>query len=176
MLLSIVVGAWAVKIVLPIRLWPVSKTATTRKTKTPKPTNIVENLVNFFIPTATTSPTPAPTSTNATTSTQAAVLPRRKSKSVPQISYGDAVVNYANNRIQFDQNCQAHPSHMAVANPVTLMLDNRSNVEQKITIGKAVYNVAGYNYVIATINAKTLPVNLFVNCNQQTNVAEIILE
>jgi hypothetical protein len=59
---------------------------------------------------------------------------------------------------------------MAVANPVTLMLDNRTSTTQKVTIGKAVYNVAGYNYVIVTINEKTLPVNLFVNCNQQTNV------
>ena len=56
------------------------------------------------------------------------------------------------------------------------MLDNRSSVEQKITIGKAVYNVAPYNYVIAAINEKILPVNVFIDCNEQTNTVEILLQ
>ena len=92
------------------------------------------------------------------------------------MNYGDTVVKYGNNRIQFTPNCQAVPNRMAAANPVTLMLDNRSDMEQKITIGGNSYGVAAYNYVIVTINKKTLPVNLFINCNNQANVAEIILQ
>jgi hypothetical protein len=177
-LLSIGVGTWAVRILLPARAWPrpVSKTSTPSKTKTPKPVSIAQTLVNFFIPTASPALTPSTATTTVAISTQTTVLPRHKPASIPQMSYGDAVTKYANSRIQFDQNCHAFPSQMAVANPVTLMLDNRSNVEQKITLSGKVYGVAAYNYVLVTLNQKALPQNIFINCNQGVNVVEIILE
>ncbi len=127
------------------------------------------------------------TSTEASTSTQITLATSTPASKPVQIrkpkpksatlSYGDAVVKYGFNRIQFAPGClQASPNQMATANPVTLMLDNRSNEAQTITIGSHSYTVAPYNYVIATINETTLPVTLYISCNQQKNVAEIILQ
>lgn len=132
---------------------------------------------------------PIATSTEAVTSTPITIAtstpaskpiiirkPKPKPKSIT-ISYGDAVVKYGFNRIQFAPGClQASPNQIATANPVTLMLDNRSDQPQTITIGSHSYMVAPYNYVIATINETTLPINLYISCNQQKNVAQIILQ
>jgi hypothetical protein len=173
-LLSVIVGVWAIKRQLPAR--PVSKTAIN---KVSKPTSIAETLTNIFFPNVATTQTPVNILTTAdiATSTVTTNLPRRKPKPVAkQMSYGDAVVYYGNNRIQFGSSCEAIPNRMAVANPVTLMLDNRSAGPQKIVIAGKTYNVADYNYVVVTIKEKTLPVHLFVNCNSSVNVAEIILE
>jgi hypothetical protein len=133
---------------------------------------------------------PIATSTEAGTSTPITVAtstpaskpilirkPKPKPTTITTISYGDAVVKYGFNHIQFAPGClQASPNQIATANPVTLMLDNRSDQAQTITIGSHSYMVAPYNYVIATINETTLPVTLFISCNQQKNVAEIILQ
>jgi len=131
---------------------------------------------------AEAAPVPAAASTTPvdSTSTPPAMTGktyRRKPAPKPPIpSYGDMVTQYQNTRIQFDQNCQAHPNQIAIPNPVTLMLDNRSNIEKKIIVGGKSYEVAAYNYVLVILNEKTLPVNLFITCNQQTNVAEIVLQ
>lgn len=122
------------------------------------------------IETATSSPIVVATSTPITK------IISRKPKSAT-ISYGDAVVKYGFNRIQFAPGClQAVPNQIATANPVTLMLDNRSDAWQAITIGSHLYNIAPYNYVIATINETALPINLYISCNQQKNVGQIILQ
>ncbi len=121
--------------------------------------------------TATSSPVVVASSTPAS---RTIYKPKVKS-TIP--SYGDMVAKYSFNRIQFAPGClQATPNQIAIANPVTLMLDNRSDQAQTITIGTHNYMVAPYNYVIATINEPALPVTLFVSCNQQKNVAQIILQ
>lgn len=175
-LVSVIVAVVAIKRQLPAR--PAIHKASA---KTSASSPISKVLADIFSPNAVATQAPAAatttTATSTSTSTKATSWPRRKPKTADtQISYGEAVANYGNNRIQFTPDCQAVPSNMAVANPVTLMLDNRSGLEQKITIGGKVYGVAAYNYVIVTINEKTLPQNLFITCNQRPNVAEIILQ
>ena len=128
---------------------------------------------------STTSP-PSKPSTDATSTlafkfTQAYGI--KKSTTISSsLNYGEAVTKYANSRIQFDSDCQAIPSQDAMANSMTVMLDNRSNATQKITIGGQQYNVAAYNYVLITLSKKTLPAYLYINCNNRVNTGEIILE
>jgi hypothetical protein len=131
------------------------------------------------IPIATSIEASTSTPITVATSTPASkpILIRKPKPKSTTISYGDAVVKYGFNRIQFAPGClQASPNQISTANPVTLMLDNRSDQAQTITIGSHSYMVAPYNYVIATINETTLPVTLFISCNQQKNVAQIILQ
>ncbi len=171
-LLMVVIGTWAVKRQLPVRAATLPVTH-----KVSKPTSIAETLTNIFMPNvATTSKATKATTTAATTAVTTGLYRKPKAKTPPMPSYGDMVAQYQNTRIQFGPDCQAHPNQIAIANPVTLMLDNRSDTAQKITIGKVVYNVAAYNYVIATVNEKVLPVNVFIDCNQQTNAVEILLQ
>lgn len=176
-LVSVIVAVVAIKRQLPARVVIHKASA-----KASAPSPIAKILNDIFNPnvvptkapeaaTTTTATTSTPISTKATNWTQRKPKPADK-----QISYGDAVALYGSNRIQFTTDCQAVPSNMAVANPVTLMLDNRSGLEQRIAIGGKVYGVAAYNYVIVTLKEKTLPQNLFITCNQQPNVGEIILQ
>ncbi|MCL5667154.1 MAG: hypothetical protein M1383_05295 [Patescibacteria group bacterium] len=151
------------------------KRLATQKTPIVKITAIVP--VQDQIP----APTQAATSTADTinTSTPASkFIPFRKPKPAPPkpLSYGDTVVKYASSRIQFNSSCQAIPSQMAIANLVTIMLDNRSNAAQTITVAGHSYSVAAYNYVLVALNQKNLPIHLLVNCNSQVNTAEILLQ
>jgi hypothetical protein len=126
---------------------------------------------------ATTTPTSTPASiASSTTATKLGIYRKPKPLTPKALSYGDAVTKYGNLRIQFNPSCQAYPNQIAVANPVTIMLDNRSDSTQIISVAGGSYIVSSYNYVIITINQKTLPVNLFINCNSSVNVAEIFLQ
>jgi hypothetical protein len=126
---------------------------------------------------ATTTPTSTPASVATSTPTSKLGQYRKPKAITPKaLSYGEAVTKYGNLRIQFNPSCQAYPNQIAVANPVTIMLDNRSDSTQIISVAGGSYIVSSYNYVIVTINQKTLPVNLFINCNSSVNVAEIFLQ
>lgn len=161
---SLVLGIWVIKIQTPSNS-VAGTVAVINKAFSKVTANISNSAEPAPVPTATTTPTSTPPT-----------LKRRTAPKVPMLSYGEAVNYYANTRIQFDPSCHGIPSRMAVANPVTLMLDNRSAGPQKIVIAGKTYNVAAYNYVIVTIKEKTLPVHLMVNCNSSVNVTEIIVE
>ena len=138
-------------------------------------TSPVQTAVALSTTTPPSKPSPDATSTPVFKFTQAYGV--KKSTTISSsLNYGEAVAKYANSRIQFDSDCQAIPSQDAMANSVTVMLDNRSNVTQKIIIGGQKYNVAAYNYVLVTLSKKILPAYLYVNCNNRVNTGEIILE
>ena len=149
---------------------PVSKKIPTVKivSDAPKPTD-----------TSTSTPVTAPANTGTSTPASAPAVIYRRKKLAPKtlpLDYGEAVNTYGNKRIQFDQNCRGIPSHFAMSNPSTVMLDNRSDKPQNITIGGKSYLITAYNYLVITLDGKTLPtLDLFVNCNNQMNTAEIIL-
>jgi hypothetical protein len=115
------------------------------------------------------------TSTEAATTT---LVSSYKPKPTPPkiLSYGEAVNQYLDHRIQFNQICQAIPGQVVFANHITIMLDNRSDVPQKITLAGKTYTVAAYNYTLVTLNQKSLPTTLHVNCNTQMNAVEIVVE
>ena len=127
-------------------------------------------------PTATSIETSTSALATVATSTKPVLIRKPKPKAPPVPSYGDMVTKYEGFRFQFDPECRAFPNQMATKNPLTVMLDNRSNTWQNITIGTRMYGIAPYNYVIATISETTLPVNLFISCNQLKNTAQILLQ
>lgn len=116
------------------------------------------------------------TSTSTIISNPAPIYKRKKPSPATTLSYGDVVTKYANTRIQFNQNCQAIPGQTVMANPATVMLDNRSDQTQKITIAGHSYSVSAFNYVLVTLNEKNLPQTLHVDCNNQMNSLQIVLE
>jgi len=125
---------------------------------------------------------PASTMTNNQTQTPPATTTPEQATTTPassakgSMAYTDAVVKYKDRRIQFTQTCQASPTNMVFKNPVTLMLDNRSTITQKITIAGKTYTIGSYKYTVITINQKTLPATLYANCNSSNNVATILME
>lgn len=115
-------------------------------------------------------------STSTATSTlTTSIITTRKPKPIPPkaLSYGDAVAKYTDHRIQFNSICQAIPGQVVFANFTTIMLDNRSDGVQKITIAGKTYTVPAYDYVLVTLKQKVLPITLHVNCNNQMNAVEI---
>lgn len=150
-----------------------------------KPKRPIANKVASETKTATTvpdqiqivAPAEITTSSPPAVATSTPVIIRKRKPAPTALFYGDAVAKYTNTRIQFTPGClQAIPSQMAVANPVTIMLDNRSDTAQTIIIAGKSYLVSAYNYTLVTLNQKILPAHLFIKCNQQFNVAEIILQ
>lgn len=127
-----------------------------------------------------TSTEVATTPITAATSTSVHVIipirifkPKPKPIPPPALNYGEAVNKYANHRIQFNSICQAIPGQVAMANNITIMLDNRSDSAQKIVLAGQTYIVAAYNYILVPLNQKTLPITLHVSCNGNMNSVEI---
>jgi hypothetical protein len=131
------------------------------------------------ITTSTEAATPTPNTVTTSTSTLVSkIIPIRKPKPVAPkaLSYGDAVAKYTNSRIQFNSLCQAIPGQVVFANLTTVMLDNRSDSQQKITIAGQTYIVAAYNYALVTLKQNVMPITLHVGCNNNLNSVEITVE
>jgi hypothetical protein len=91
-------------------------------------------------------------------------------------SYGDAVKQYADRRIQFDMYCQAKPVNGTYKNGSYLMLDNRSGDARIITVNGIQYKLAGYGWTIITLSAKVLPATWAVDCGAARNVSKILIQ
>ena len=92
------------------------------------------------------------------------------------LSYKDALIKYADKRIQFDQACQAVPNNVTYKDNTGIMLDNRSPQARTIKIGTN-YTVKGYGFKIVFLpdvylKAKTI----LVNCDKSKNVATILVQ
>ena len=89
--------------------------------------------------------------------------------------YEAALIKYAKTRIQF-VGCQANPNNVVYKNPVTVMLDNRAKVTDKIVIYGRIYTVAPLDYQLVTLNESVLPAKTLIDCNQSQNVATLLIE
>lgn len=92
------------------------------------------------------------------------------------ISYTNALVKYADKRIQFDTICQAHPNTVTYKDNTGIMLDNRSPVARTIKVGTN-YAVKAWGFKIIILpdvyfKAKTL----LVDCDKSQNVATILVQ
>jgi hypothetical protein len=133
------------------------------------------------IPASTTAPVAIATTTDQSVSTStppttSPIYKRKSAAKTPALNYGEMVLKYASTRIQFNQLCQGIPGQEVMANAVTIMLDNRSDSAQKITILGKVYMVSAFNYVLVTLNQKVLPAQVSINCNGQMNASVVTLE
>lgn len=94
----------------------------------------------------------------------------------PKRVYEEALVTYANRRIQFDAGCQANPRSMTINNGTSIMFDNRSGDARWISLDETGYNIAGYGYKIIPVSASTLPYTVRINCGSAVNVGSILLQ
>ena len=128
-------------------------------------------------PDASTSPTAlgatkTPAGYKATPSTSSTPIPVVTST----LSYSQLVAQYGSNRIQFNQDCQASPSSMVLKNSTGILLDNRSNKTQVISLNGSSYTLVPYGYRVVTVSSSTLPKVLGVSCNGSVNTGTINLQ
>ncbi len=130
--------------------------------------------VSLF-PDASTSPTAV-----GVTKTPAGYKATKSATPVPvatsALSYSQLVAQYGNNRIQFNASCQANPSSIVFKNGASILLDNRSNQTQVISLNGASYTLVPYGYRVVTLSSSTLPKAVGVTCNGQVNTSMINLQ
>lgn len=93
------------------------------------------------------------------------------------ISYTEAFMKYNNGRlIQFAENCQSHPNRMVIATGSELMLDNRSENKEVISLGDAKYTLDPYGFKIIKLNPDQIPTTYLIDCAISQNVNTLIVE
>ena len=96
---------------------------------------------------------------------------------IPELSYANEFVKYKDGRlVQFTSECQVSRPSMVIVSGSSIMLDNRSNAEQVITLGDKKYTLPAYDFEILTLTAPVVPTTYFVSCNDRKNVATLIVE
>jgi hypothetical protein len=97
------------------------------------------------------------------------------------IAYADALVKYANTRIQLDMPdikgsaCTATPSSVTYKNGTTIMIDNRTPNVVTVKVGVP-YTVKGYGFKLINLSSSTLPATWLIDCGSQQNVATILIQ
>lgn len=91
------------------------------------------------------------------------------------LSYANALIQYADRRIQINDACQASPTSMTFKTNTNIMIDNRSAQTKIVKIGTS-YTVKGYGFKIINLTATTPPLTLLMDCGAQQNVATILIQ
>lgn len=93
------------------------------------------------------------------------------------IAYQDALVKYADRRIQFNDMCQATPNTVTYKDNSGIMLDNRSATARSIKIGANTYAIKGYGFKIVTLpDTYRESSKYLVDCGTAQNVATILVQ
>ncbi len=123
----------------------------------------------------------APLANIPTVTAPAAVIPKKHLKvtkiDAPELTYTEAYTKYNNGHlIQFGPNCQSIPVATVLSNGSALMLDNRSNTAEVITIGDNNYALAPYNFSIINLNVAQTPATFSIDCKAGENVHTLVIE
>lgn len=95
----------------------------------------------------------------------------------PEISYTEAYTKYKDGHVlQFNEQCQAFPKTMSIANKSVLMLDNRSSHDEVIKIGENAYQIPAYGFKIVNLDIAKIPATFTVDCLKSQNVNTLIVE
>jgi len=92
------------------------------------------------------------------------------------LSYSQLVAQYGSNRIQFNSSCQASPNSMVLKNGTGILLDNRSNTTQVISLNGATYTLIPYGYRVVTLTSSSLPRDIGISCNNTANASLVKLQ
>lgn len=132
--------------------------------------------VSLF-PDASTSPTAiGATKTPVGYKVSPSISPTPVPVATSNLSYSQLVAQYGSNRIQFNQDCQANPSSMALKTGTGILLDNRSNKTQVISLNGASYTLVPFGYRVVTVSSASLPKAIGVTCNGAVNTGMINLQ
>ncbi|OGZ73706.1 MAG: hypothetical protein A2908_03710 [Candidatus Staskawiczbacteria bacterium RIFCSPLOWO2_01_FULL_38_12b] len=119
----------------------------------------------------------SPTDNSATTEPESVQdISGQTSTAVTAISYANALVTYADRRIQIDTACRAYPSNITYKDNTGIMIDNRSPQTRTIKIGTT-FTVKPWGFKIFVLpdiylKSKTI----LVDCDQSQNVATILVQ
>jgi Flp pilus assembly protein TadG len=92
------------------------------------------------------------------------------------ISYANALIKYADRRIQLDKNCQATPHTVTYKDNTGIMIDNRSAQTRTVKVGTT-FTIKPYGFKIVVLpdvylKSKTI----LVDCDQSQNVATVVVQ
>ena len=92
------------------------------------------------------------------------------------ISYTNALIKYADRRIQLDGACRAFPSNVTYKDNTGIMIDNRSPNTRTVKVGDN-YTIKPWGFKIVVLpdiylKSKTL----LVDCDKSQNVATILVQ
>jgi len=92
------------------------------------------------------------------------------------ISYANALVKYADRRIQLDTTCQAHPNNVTYKDNTGIMIDNRSPQTRTVKVG-ITFTIKPWGFKIVVLpNVYLASKTLLVDCDGSQNVATILIQ
>ena len=92
------------------------------------------------------------------------------------IAYADALIKYADRRIQLDSSCQAHPTNVTYKDNTGIMIDNRSPQTVTVKVG-VTFTIKPWGFKIVVLpDVYLTSKTLLVDCNQRQNVATILVQ
>jgi hypothetical protein len=92
------------------------------------------------------------------------------------ISYTNALVKYADRRIQLDESCQAHPNNVTYKDNTGIMIDNRSSKTLTVKVGTN-FTIKPWGFKIIVLpNIYLTSKTLLVDCNKSQNVATVLIQ
>ncbi len=92
------------------------------------------------------------------------------------ISYKNALIKYADRRIQLNPTCQATPTNVTYKDNIGIMIDNRSPQTRTVKVGTT-FTIKPWGFKIVVLpdvylKSKTL----MVNCDKLKNIATILVQ
>ncbi|MDP2741433.1 MAG: hypothetical protein Q8O66_01955 [bacterium] len=95
---------------------------------------------------------------------------------VTAISYANALVKYADRRIQLDTVCQAYPNTVTYKDNTGIMIDNRSPKTRTVKVG-VTFTIKPWGFKIVVLpNVYLTSKTLLVDCDQSQNVATVLVQ
>ena len=92
------------------------------------------------------------------------------------VSYENALIKYADRRIQLDLACQAHPNNVTYKDNTGIMIDNRSPQTRTVKIGTT-FTIKPWGFKIVILPDIYLKdKTLLVDCGSSQNVATILVQ
>ena len=92
------------------------------------------------------------------------------------IAYADALIKYADRRIQLDKTCRAYPTKVTYKDNTGIMIDNRSPQTRTVTVGTT-FTIKPWGFKIVVLpDVYLTSKTLLVDCGQLKNVATILVQ
>jgi len=118
-----------------------------------------------------------PTTTTTTTAIESSQdLSETTGVGAVSIAYTDALVKYADRRIQLDESCQAYPNNVTYKDNTGIMIDNRSPKTLTVKVGTT-FTIKPWGFKIVVLpNIYLTSKTLLVDCNKSQNVATVLIQ
>lgn len=92
------------------------------------------------------------------------------------ISYANALVKYADRRIQLDTVCQAHPNTVTYKDNTGIMIDNRSPKTRTVKAG-VTFTIKPWGFKIVVLpDVYLASKTILVDCDGSQNVATVLVQ